>query len=111
MKVIYVAGPFNHGDNLHGINENINNASKLAIKCWENGWAVICPHKNTAGYQHLSHIPEEVWYKGDLELLRRCDAIIMMENWQTSHGAINERNYAESNDIKIFYEKDGIPIP
>lgn len=41
----------------------------------------------------------------DGELLRLCDAIYLLENWQDSNGAKVEKEYAESLGLKIMYEK------
>jgi nucleoside 2-deoxyribosyltransferase len=116
MKVIYISGPFTNPDPIHGIERNINAASEYAAKCWAAGWSVICPHKNNKDFQHLS-LPYELWIEGDIELLRRCDAILMLPNWEESAGAVNEHNYAIKQKnalgepIKVFYAADGIPIP
>ena len=87
MRLLYVSGPFSAADPLHGIERNILAASEAAIEGWRQGWAVICPHKNTSGYQHAADIPYETWIEGDLEILRRCDAICMLPGWEQSNGA------------------------
>lgn len=83
MKVIYVAGPF-RGANHWQIAENIRRAERLALEVWRMGAAAICPHANTAHFQGAA--PDEVWLEGNLELLRRCDAMVVTEGWQKSEG-------------------------
>jgi hypothetical protein len=116
MKVIYISGPFTDPDTTNGIERNISIASGYAAKCWASGFAVICPHKNAKDYQHLS-LPYELWINGDIELLSRCDAILMLPDWEKSKGARMEHEYAKSNKnifnerIRVFYAIDGIPSP
>ena len=53
----------------------------------------------------------EDWLKGDLEILKRCDAIIMVHNWEDSKGANKEHQLAVDLDIPIYYAMAGIPTP
>jgi hypothetical protein len=78
MKVLCISGPFSTGDRVHGVQEIILRASRVALDCWEHGWAVICPHKKCAGFEHASDIPFDTWIEGDIATLERCDAVLMM---------------------------------
>lgn len=107
MPVLYISGQFSSTDNLHGVDQNILTASKYALTAWRRGWAVICPHKNTAGYQHTD-IDYNVWMDGDLAFIdRMCpdkgDALFMLPNWEKSKGAMMERDYAASKGLRIYY--------
>lgn len=42
----------------------------------------------------------------DTTLLSFCDAIYMLENWETSNGARLEKEYAESLGLKVMYESE-----
>ena len=109
MKIAFISGPFTHEDEIHGIKENINEASKVALKYWRKGYAVICPHKNTSDFQHAKDISHEVWYKGDLDILRRCDVIIMVGRWGVSEGAVREHELAKEIGLEIIYDRrDGM---
>lgn len=79
MKVIYVAGKYKANIEW-GLVENIRHAERIALELWRQGWAVICPHKNTAhfGGSLRGYNTEREWLDGDLEILRRCDAIYML---------------------------------
>jgi hypothetical protein len=100
MKVVYVAGPF-RGKDAWEIECNIRRAETLALEVWRLGCAVICPHSNTRFFQGAA--PDKVWLDGDLEILRRCDAIIMTEDWERSSGARAEREEAIRLRIPVFY--------
>jgi len=106
MKLLYISGPFSHPDNLHGVKKNILLASEAALQGWKQGFSVICPHKNTAGFQHTD-IPHETWLKGDLEMLRHCDAICMLYGHWSSKGAMEELEFAESMNMPVLYYKQG----
>ena len=102
MRLLYVSGPFSAADNLDGIERNILAASEAALEGWRQGWAVICPHKNTSGYQHAADIPYETWIEGDLEILRRCDAICMLPGWEQSNGARIELALAYDLEMEVL---------
>ena len=83
--------------------ENIRRAEKVAIKYWKKGYAVICPHSNTALFDGSS--PDEVWLNGDLELIKRSDTVVMIKGWEKSIGASNEYSYAKKLKKKIIFNE------
>src|SRR5436309_15845129 len=87
MKVVYVAGPF-RGKSYWDQENNIRRAETLALDAWRLGCAVICPHTNTRFFDGA--VPDSVWLDGDLELLKRCDAVLMTPDWLKSTGASAE---------------------
>lgn len=101
--VVYVAGPF-RGPNHWEIEQNIRRAEALALDVWRIGCAVICPHSNTRFYQGAA--PDDVWLQGDLEMMARCDYVLMTEDWQRSSGARAEHQYALENGQHIVYSID-----
>ena len=82
---------------------NIQNAERVALKYWILGYVVICPHKNSALFDGA--LPDKVWLEGALELLRRCDVIVMMQNYKTSMGAMFELQEAKRLGLEILYEE------
>jgi hypothetical protein len=99
MKVVYVAGPF-RGRTHWEVAENIRNAERVALQVWKLGAACLCPHANTAHFQ--DEAADEIWLQGDLELLRRCDAVLLTPDWGRSMGARAERAFAEERGIPTF---------
>jgi len=104
MKVVYIAGPYRSSEGPNGILDNIYRARQVALKYWKLGYAVVCPHMNTAFMDGAE--ADQIWLDGDLEILSRCDTIIMMPNWIKSEGAIREHSEACKLGLKIIYEKD-----
>lgn len=102
-KVIYVAGRY-RGKTDYEQAENIYHAQRVALRLWELGWVVLCPHLNTANFNWYSDLPDGVWINGGLELLKRCDCIIMLKGYETSKGAMAELELARQLNKGIFYE-------
>ncbi len=99
MKLIYVAGPF-RADNAWDIEQNIRRAEECALGLWRMGAAVICPHTNTRFFHGAAD--DSIWLNGDLEILRRCDAVYMVLRWERSSGARAEKEEAEKHGLKVF---------
>jgi hypothetical protein len=100
MKIIYIAGRYRSSCEW-GLEQFLREAEDAAIRLWSEGWAVICPHKNTAHFGGANGIPDEVWLKGDMEILSRCDALYLLDNWKDSSGAAAEFEYAISHGIPV----------
>lgn len=98
MKVAYIAGPY-RANTVSGIVDNIRKAEAVAIEYWKKGYAVICPHKNTALLDGVCN--DDVWLKGDIEIMKRCDVIVMVPGWAKSTGATDEYNIAVSLGMEI----------
>lgn len=108
--IIYISGPYS-ADTEEGIKENIRRASEVALRAWEKGWTVICPHKNTAGFHNHDSLTYDDWMRGNIEMLLKCDAILMMDGWTDSMGALREYGIASAywNPLKVFYLRDDVP--
>jgi len=100
MKLIYVAGPF-RASNAWAIEQNIRRAEELALEVWRAGFACVCPHSNTIFYQGV--LPNETWLLGDLEIVRRCDGVILAPGWEHSEGSRGEILEAQKNNIPVFH--------
>jgi len=104
MKIIYIAGPY-RGKPTHGQSENISRARIAARKLWAEGWAVLCPHLNTAWFDTFyPEIPQTAYLEGGLEMVKRCDVIYMLRDWQISEGARAELACAINNGLEVIYE-------
>lgn len=102
MRVIYVAGAY-RSKSLNKIWENINHAMRQSRKLWLAGWAVICPHANTAFMDEMPKT-DDMFINGDLEILKRCDAIYMLQGWENSVGATGEFNLAMELGLEVYFE-------
>lgn len=50
----------------------------------------------------------QYWYDATLEQMKRCDAVLMLPNWENSQGAIKELEEADKLDMPIFYNVNGL---
>ena len=101
MKVVYVSGKF-RGPNSWAMEQNIRAAEELSLEVWKLGAVALCPHLNTRFFQGAA--PDELWLDGDIELVRRCDAMLMVSNWQDSVGARHEKEFADSIKQPVFFK-------
>ena len=105
MRVVFISGPY-RAQTEYQVVENIREAEQLALLVWKRGGAVICPHKNTAFFGGAAD--DSVWLSGDLEILRRCDAVLCTPRWKDSIGACGEVEEAKRNGIPVFYSIEEI---
>lgn len=107
MKVIYVAGPY-RAPGHHRISKNIVNAMSRALEVWKLYplCVALCPHGNTAHFD--GELPDEAFLEGDLELLKRCDALLTTEDWTLSRGACAEVAYAHSINRPVFHTLEAL---
>jgi hypothetical protein len=101
MRLIFVSGPYRASGEWE-VAENIRHAELASLRLWKEGWAVFCPHKNTAFFGGACD--DHVWLEGDLEILRRCDAIYMLNSWEKSSGAAAELEEAKRMGLVVFFE-------
>lgn len=101
MKVIYVAGRF-RGETAWDVAQNIRTAEVRGFEVAKLGAMPLIPHANTAQFDRT--LTAEFWLDGTLELLRRCDAVLTVDNWQRSAGAVNEVKEAEARGMPVFHE-------
>ncbi len=107
MKLLYIAAPY-RAKTIVALQRNINDAKLMAMYYWRKGYAVICPHLNSANFDGL--IDDNKFYAGTLLMLSKCDSIALHPNWEQSSGCVNEYNYMmnqESSEI-LFPEWDDI---
>lgn len=103
MKMVYIAGPFT-ADTAWDIEQNIRVAESMAYDIVRIGAFPVCPHANGRFFHGLQ--TPDYWYEGTLELMRRCDGVMLVKNWQRSKGAVKEYEEAMKRHMPIF---DNIP--
>lgn len=96
-EVVFISGPY-RGD----VEKNIAHARAAAIRLWKAGYIPLCPHLNSANMD--GECPDQVFLDGDLELLRRCDSIYMLQGWLDSEGACDELKLAREGNMKRYFE-------
>lgn len=98
MKMIYIAGPY-RGE----VEKNIKNAQAVGDRLVVEGIAFICPHSNGRPHDHLK-APDEYWISSTLEIMRRCDAVLVFGDFEKSSGTLGEIAEAERMGKPVFYQ-------
>ncbi len=106
MKVAYVIGPY-RGQTHNEVAENIAAARDVAAHLWSLGYAALCPHLNSAFMSGVA--PEQTFLDGTLEMLRRCDLVVMVRGWTDSMGSVYEFEEAGSLGIPVYTDIDSVP--
>jgi hypothetical protein len=108
VRLIYVSGPY-RALTPEGVQANINRARIAAQSLWAKGWAVICPHMNSAHFEGES----QMYLDGDLAIIDRLDpekdALYMLRGWVKSNGACDEWHQAHRDGIQVY--EQGINEP
>jgi nucleoside 2-deoxyribosyltransferase len=100
VRLVYIAGAY-RAPTPWGVEQNIRAAEDLAVKVHAAGMFAVCPHAN-ARHMEGGDITDAHMLAGTLELMRRCDAVILVSNWRTSSGALAEVAEATRIGIPVF---------
>ncbi len=98
--VIYVAGPFRAAHAWY-IEKNVRRAEEVAYYIWASGHVAICPHTNTRYFD--GSLPDRIFLDGTLEMMRRCDAVVVLPNYARSQGTRGEIAEAERLGKPVAY--------
>ena len=107
MKLVYVAGKFT-GPNSWAIEQNVRAAEDVGMQIALLGAMPVIPHSNTRFFHGT--FTDEFWYEGTMELLRRCDAVMLVPGWQKSRGAQTEAAEAKRLGIPVFESLTGLQV-
>ena len=108
MKLVYIAGPY-RAKSIYRIRENIRHAQKAGDYIIKNYshlnsnkecWYPVIPHKNT---EYCDELGSSIYFiEGTKELMRKCDAVVLVGNWQESEGSIGEALEACTLGIPVY---------
>lgn len=95
----YLSGPMTGYPNF-----NYATFERVAKMLRSKGWDIESPHENPAPEPMLEG--QELWdYYMKLchEQLLKCSAIILMNGWPESRGAVQEFQWALEEDLEVYY--------
>lgn len=104
MRMIYVAGPY-RSDTPEGVQLNIKSAQMVGARVASLGWQPVVPHNMSAGLEALG---DEYWLDATMELMLRCDGVVLIPGHETSEGTQAEILEALSRDMPV-YELEDLP--
>jgi len=107
VKVVYVAGRFSAPDQWQRA-RNVRAAETLAFAVAEAGAMPLNPLANTANF--FGTLRDEFWYDGTLELMRRCDAVVLVPGWEGSKGVTAELREAERLELPVFHRVEQLKV-
>lgn len=109
QPLIYVAGPYRAATR-DDIARNIDAARVVGISAAALGWFPVIPHANTAHMElALPGLGDDFWLAGTLEMMERCDAVVLVPGWENSAGTLGEIARADELRIPIFRTLDTLP--
>lgn len=103
LPLIYIAGPF-RGATPYEVRKNVEAARDIGLTVARLGGYPVIPHTMTADFD--KQLTDQFWLDGTMEMLRRCDAILLGHRWSSSSGARAEREEAELRGIPVFYSNN-----
>ena len=106
--LVYVAGPYKAQGRFFRtikILMNILRARRVAKFIWGQGHYAICPHLNTAFFSERV-VSRPTVLDGYLEILGRCDAMVLVKQWTHSEGTWIELAYAKEHNIPVYTFKN-----
>jgi Domain of unknown function (DUF4406) len=106
-KIVYIAGSISTNKSGQPSTkedraDNVEAGRLAGIEVWKLGAVAIVPHLNSLTMWEDGHVPGSDVYLGDLEILGRCDAMLVLPGWQKSRGVNYEVAWAKHKDIPIF---------
>ena len=106
MKIIFIAGPYFEDGNQDKIEKNIREAEKYQIVLANQGIGFFCAHNHTEHFEKKANAPEDFYRELDMLILQKAaDAMIAIPGWEKSKGTRAEVEWAQKNNLKIFFPK------
>jgi len=106
MKRIYVAGKYNDTDVI-SVLRNMRKGINLSVDLLLEGFAPFCPWLDFQ-FGLNDEIDIQAYKDYSMAWLRVSDAVLMVDGWENSGGAIAEKEEAERLNIPVFYNLDSL---
>ena len=99
--IVYVAGAY-RAPTTWDVAENIRAAERVGLEVARLGAMPLIPQANTGLFN--GQLTAEFWLEGTLELMRRCDAVVLVPGWEAPGGTRGEIEEAIRLGIPVFVE-------
>jgi len=99
-QLIYIACAF-HAPTEFEKQLNVAAARRAGYQIAKAGFYPVMPTVNTSGFEEAN--TPEFWYNATMELMRRCDAVYVVDGWHDSSGVKGEMDEAKRLEIPIYF--------
>ena len=99
MAVVYIAGPY-RGKDAWEVEQNIRRVEETAFLLAANGFIPLSVHTMYRFFDRT--LTDEFWLEATMELMRRCDAVLLVGNHRHSEGSVAEVAEANRLGIRVF---------
>lgn len=100
--LVYLSGPISPLPD-YSVEINVAVALDSFLKLTQMGIPSFCPHL-TAIFPSAHNIPYEMWMEYDYAVINRCSHMLLLPRWESSRGAIMEKQYADSLGMPVVYK-------
>ena len=104
MIVAYIAGPY-RAANAWDQEQNIRRAEAVALEVAGLGAVAVCPHTQSRFFGGT--LNSEYWLRATMEMMTRCDAVVLVKGWRKSAGSVAERKRALELGLPVL---DGVGV-
>ena len=102
MIKVFVSGKYS-AENRDLIEKNVIEARELGAKLMKLGYQPYVPHTLYDLWDEVEDLNWDAFMDNTLAWLKECDAILMMDNWKESPGAVIEHDRALDFGLPVFY--------
>jgi len=107
MKLVYIAGPYT-GQHFYQEYMNVYRAWLMGTEVARLGAMPVIPQQNTAFMDGVQ--PYRFWLEGTMEIMRRCDAVLVLSDYDESKGTLGEIDEARRLDMPLFFDLEDLTI-
>lgn len=100
-KVVYIIGPYRSVTPWH-VDQNVRKAEFSALVVAQLGGIPLCDHSMYRFFDKICS--DDFWLQGTSELLRRSDAVYVLNNYEDSVGSMAEVRLARELGLPVFIE-------
>ena len=111
MITVYISGPYS-AKKPDEVERQVATSEEAAMQVLHAGHVPIVPHRINQKWMdddRFRNFTLNDWLnRRSLPILRKCDAILMLADWELSVGAVMEANFAIEHGIPIFYSVEDL---
>jgi nucleoside 2-deoxyribosyltransferase len=108
VRLVYVAGPYRAATE-YAVACNVHRAAAEAAELlYAHGYAVVCPHSMSHGWERHQCYTNDRTLEHCCEIVRRCDAVLVVGAWLTSSGTLQEIEAALAAGVQVYYSRQDL---